>query len=659
MYTRLWQQATFTALMQSMDILVLTAIILLAIRHYLIRHINQITHYTNHLNLDDLGTALVLKNKNPRKSPDEIDNVVNSINKMRTTLIKDIEQRRRIENDLLKEKDAKLQSQREAHIAAAANQAKSQFLATMSHEIRTPMNGVIGMVELLQDTELSDTQKHYLDIIYRSGETLIEIINDILDYSKIEAGKMTLEKTSFNLEELVEDCIQLFGAAASKGNLDLVGSVSPTTPLRLKGDPTRLRQILINLLGNAFKFTRKGHVALEVQREKDSHLENPTIRFSVKDTGIGIDPETLPHLFDSFNQADNSTTRKYGGTGLGLAICKRLAELMGGTIGVESVKGEGSTFWFTAQFTLCDDIADSPAHDVNVSTALTAKKLLIVEDNEYFCEVMYHHSLSWGMNTQTSSCGAGVLDTLQAAKEQGKPFDFIALDLILPDTTGIDLAKQIRATESLRDTPIFIVTASDEAISPDQLKDLNIQKVIRKPITPATLKLSLAQSLGKIPSVHEYGPNTKNLSLHEGVRVLAAEDNAVNRMVIKGLLGKFGVTPVFAENGKEAVELICQPDQNFDIIFMDCDMPVMDGFEAARRIRQFESTHQLDPCRIVALTAHALQEGSKGPADDDSLHTFVCGQVRQRSADDLDRPGLIDHPEEQEGHPDDEEHVDG
>ncbi|MCR8922209.1 response regulator [Dasania sp. GY-MA-18] len=607
-YQRLWQQATFTAMMQSLDIIVLTTIILLAIRRYLIRHLNQITHYTSTLNLDDLGNPLVLKDKKLRTTPDEIDKVVNSINQMRNTLLQDIEQRRRVENDLLKEKDAKLQSQREAHIAAAASQAKSQFLATMSHEIRTPMNGVIGMVELLQDTNLTETQKHYLDIIYRSGETLIEIINDILDYSKIEAGKMTIEQTSFNLEELAEDCIQLFGATASKSNLDLIGSVSPTTPLRLKGDPTRLRQILINLLGNAFKFTREGHIALEIQREKNSPIDRPIIRFSVKDTGIGINPEMLPHLFDSFNQADNSTTRKYGGTGLGLAICKQLAELMGGQIGVESTVDQGSTFWFSAQFSLCDDVADSPSHDITISTALTAKRLLIVEDNEYFCEVMYHHSLSWGMNTHTLALGADAVNMLSKAAANNKPYDFIVLDLILPDISGLELASQIRAVAALKDTPIFIVTASDEAISEQQLKELNIYKVIRKPITPSTLKLCLAQSLGKVPAMHDYSRFDRKLSVIAGTRVLAAEDNAVNRIVIKGLLSKFGVEPVFVENGKQAVDLICQPEQAFDIIFMDCDMPIMDGFEAARRIRKFEATHHLEPCRIVALTAHALQE---------------------------------------------------
>ncbi|MGK0441230.1 MAG: signal transduction histidine kinase/CheY-like chemotaxis protein [Pseudohongiellaceae bacterium] len=606
-YHRLGQQAIFTCLMQSLDIIVLTTIFLLAIRHYLIRHINQITDFTSHLNLDDLGKALVLTSKAPRKSPDEIDNVVNSINKMRTTLIKDIEHHR-IENDLLKEKEAKLQLQREAHIAAAANQAKSRLLATMSHEIRTPMNGVIGMVEILQDTELSNTQKHYLDIISRSGETLIEIINDTLDYSKIEAGKMTLEQTSFNLEKLVDDCIQLFGTASSKDNLDLVGSVSPTTPLKLKGDPTRLSQIIINLLGNAFKFTREGHVALEARREKNSPVDRPILRFEVKDTGIGIASDSLPLLFDSFTQANNSTTRHYGGSGLGLAICKRLAELMGGTIGVDSIRDEGSTFWFTAQFTLCDDIADSPSHDINISTALTAKRLLIVEDNKYFCDLMYHHSLSWGMNTQTCSCGSPVLEMLQKSHNEGKPYDFITLDLILPDTNGIDLATKIRSIDSLKDTPIFIITASDQVISAKQLEQLNIHKVIRKPITPATLKLSLAQCLGKIPYIHEHNTRDQNLSLPEGTTILAAEDNPVNRVVIKGLLEKFGVTPIFAENGKEAVELLCQPAQRFDIVFMDCDMPIMDGFEATRHVRKFEEAHQLDPCRIVALTAHALQE---------------------------------------------------
>ncbi|WP_339671726.1 response regulator [Dasania marina] len=607
-YQRLWQQASFTAMVQSLGIIVLTTIILLAIRRYLIRHLNQITRYTSTLNLDELGNPLVLKDKKIRHTPDEIDNVVNAINQMRNTLLNDITQRRRIENDLLIEKDAKLQSQRETQVAAAASQAKGQFLATMSHEIRTPMNGVIGMVELLQDTDLTASQKHYLDIIYRSGQTLIEIINDILDYSKIEAGKMTLEQTSFNLEELAEDCIQLFGATASKNNLDLIGSVSPTTPLRIKGDPTRLRQILINLLGNAFKFTRTGHVALEIQREKNSPIDHPLIRFSVKDTGIGIKPDILHHLFDSFNQADNSTTRKYGGTGLGLAICKQLTELMGGTIGVESTVNQGSTFWFTAQFTLCDDIADSPSHDIAISTALTGKRLLIVEDNEYFCSVMYHHSLSWGMNTQTRPYGAGVVDLLSDAAAKGKPFDFIALDLILPDMNGLELAAQIRAVDTLKNTPIFIVTASDETITEQKLKALDIYKVIRKPITPSTLKLSLAQCLGKIPAVHDHDRFNRKLALVEGVRVLAAEDNSVNRIVIKGLLGKFGVEPVFVENGKQAVDLICQPEQAFDIVFMDCDMPVMDGFDATRHIRQFEEIHQLEPCRIVALTAHALQE---------------------------------------------------
>jgi signal transduction histidine kinase/CheY-like chemotaxis protein len=608
-YDKLWERAFFIAFVQGTKTLVIALFIVWLVHTLLTRHMKTVANYARHLNLETLTQPLKLKRLKVNSASDELDNVVNAINHMRETLLDDIEQRHAIEMALLTEKEEKLETRRQKNAAEDASRAKSQFLATMSHEIRTPMNGVIGMLEMLRDTPLDDNQKHYIDVIHRSGETLLTIINDILDYSKIEAGKMRLEETTFELDELIESCVQLFGATANKRHIELFGGLDPAAPKWVKGDPTRLRQIIINLLGNAFKFTSEGFISLKVERTIDLPDDKVELRFVVQDSGIGIDASSTDNLFDSFNQADASTTRKYGGTGLGLAICKSLVELMGGEIGVESEKGRGSTFWFTArlhQEEVCDwNNVESEAK----SDLLPGKKLLLVEPSAGLAEFITRHCSAWKINLESVASAKLALTQLKHAMHSGEPYDFVGFDYTLPDLTGLELAQSIRAVAEFRELPLFMFSAGDIYHDQGQLRSLAIHAVLRKPVSMMLLRQELIALLGHEPvPLAAVERTVRDLDKFSHLRVLVAEDNPVNRMVIKGLLSKLSLIPTFAENGVEACDAVRGANERFNLILMDCEMPEMDGFEATRAIRDYERREGLSSTPIIALTAHALQE---------------------------------------------------
>jgi signal transduction histidine kinase/CheY-like chemotaxis protein len=514
--------------------------------------------------------------------------------------------------------------------AEAASRAKSEFLANMSHEVRTPMNGILGMTELTLETELTPRQREYIGLVKSSADSLLTVINDILDFSKIEAGKLNLDPVPFGLREALEETLQTLALRAHSKGLELAGRIAPEVPDDLIGDVGRLRQVIVNLVGNSIKFTDRGEVVVTIEPERADDGE-VLLRVSVSDTGIGIPPEKARTIFEPFEQADGSTTRRFGGTGLGLTISTKLVEMMGGRVWVESEVGRGSTFYFTARLRVQPPDLRKPM----AGSSLAGRSILIVDDSATNRRILEEVLLGWGVHPLAVSSGPAALDVLRFASAGGRPFDAALVDGMMPEMDGVTLAARVRDDPAIAAVPLLLLTSAGGLDAGENCRDLGFAAFMTKPIRQSDLLEALLRVLDPDQRDPATAPPARDVARRDGgrpaaspsrrLRVLLAEDNLVNQKVAVRMLEGMGHNVTVVDNGREAVH--ASRAGGFDAILMDVQMPEMDGFEAVAEIRAQESgTPRRTP--IIALTAHAMK-GDRERCLDAGFDSYLPKPVRQ------------------------------